>query len=136
MAFRPAGLISRDEPIAKRSPAMTNVSPRWTRARKSGIRYRNDPAFQRSSSVSRLSDTQSAAGVIWSVSIASSFFFFSSTFRSQKIRALPRMGTVDASAAVTERVVLPLQGAVLEGGGRAGAVASPPLDHRRRQRPH
>ena len=36
--LRPAGLISRDEPIANRSPAMTKVSPRWTRARKSGIR--------------------------------------------------------------------------------------------------
>ena len=34
----PAGLISRDEPIANRSPAMTNVSPRCTRARKSGMR--------------------------------------------------------------------------------------------------
>ena len=26
--FNPAGLISRDEPIAKRSPAITKVSPR------------------------------------------------------------------------------------------------------------
>ena len=37
-AFSPAGLISRDEPIPKRSPAMTKVSPRCTRSRKSGIR--------------------------------------------------------------------------------------------------
>ena len=37
-ALSPAGLISRDEPMANRSPAMRNVSPRWTRARKSGIR--------------------------------------------------------------------------------------------------
>ena len=36
--FSPAGLISRDEPMAKRSPAITNVSPRCTRARKSGMR--------------------------------------------------------------------------------------------------
>ena len=34
----PAGLISREEPIAKRSPATRKVSPRWTRARKSGMR--------------------------------------------------------------------------------------------------
>ena len=27
----PAGLISREDPMAKRSPAITNVSPRWTR---------------------------------------------------------------------------------------------------------
>jgi len=38
IAFSPAGLISRDDPIANRSPATRNVSPRWTRARKSGIR--------------------------------------------------------------------------------------------------
>src|SRR5262245_48515268 len=53
------------------------------------MRWRNEPAFQRSSSVSRLSETQSAAGVIWSVSIASSFF--PGTFRSQKISAFPRI---------------------------------------------
>ncbi|MBI2221640.1 MAG: hypothetical protein HYU53_10585 [Acidobacteria bacterium] len=62
--FSPAGDISREDPIANRSPAIRNVSPRWTRGRKSGMRYRNDPAFHRSSRVSRLSDTQSAAGVI------------------------------------------------------------------------
>ena len=64
IAFKPAGLISRDDPIAKRSPATRNVSPACTRARKSGITWRKAPDFQRSSSVSRLSDTQSAAGVI------------------------------------------------------------------------
>ena len=70
--FKPAGLISREEPMAKRSPAMRNVSPECTRLRKSGTRWRKDPAFQRSSSVARLSETQSAEGVIWSVSMASS----------------------------------------------------------------
>ena len=80
--------------MAKRSPAMTKFSPRCTRARKSGIRYRNDPAFHFSSSVSRLSDTQSAAGVIWSVSMASSFLAKRVPGRliaSQKISALPRI---------------------------------------------
>ena len=62
--FSPAGLISRDEPMANRSPAIRKVSPAWTRSRKSGIKCRNEPAFQRSSSASRLSETQSAAGVI------------------------------------------------------------------------
>jgi hypothetical protein len=62
--FNPAGDISREDPIAKRSPAMRNVSPRCTRSRKSGMRWRNAPAFQRSSRRSRLSETQSAAGVI------------------------------------------------------------------------
>jgi hypothetical protein len=97
----PAGLISRDDPIAKRSPAMRNVSPRWTRARKSGIRWRNDPAFHRSSSVSRLSDTQSVAGVIWSVSMASSFFayFVPSSAGSQKMSAWPRTRARAASGA-------------------------------------
>ena len=59
--------------MANRSPAIRKFSPRCTRARKSGMRWRKEPAFHRSSSVSRLSETQSAAGVIWSVSIASSF---------------------------------------------------------------
>jgi hypothetical protein len=84
----PAGDISREEPIAKRAPAMTNVCPACTRARKSGMRWRNEPAFQRSSSVSRLSDTQSGAGVIWSVSMASSFL--PGRFGSQKMSACPR----------------------------------------------
>ena len=97
-ALRPAGLISRDEPIAKRSPATRKVSPRWTRSRKSGIRYRNAPAFQRSSSFSRLSETQSAAGVIWSVSMASSFR--PGFFGSQKINARPRMTRGLSSPAV------------------------------------
>ena len=68
------GDISREDPIANRSPAMRKVSPACTRFRNSGIRCRNAPVFQRSSRVSRLSETQSSAGVIWSVSIASSFF--------------------------------------------------------------
>jgi hypothetical protein len=62
--FMPAGDISREDPMAKRSPAITIVSPAWTRARKSGIRWRKDPDFHRSSSVARLSETQSSAGVI------------------------------------------------------------------------
>ena len=96
-ALSPAGLISRDEPMAKRSPATRNVSPACTRLRKSGIRWRNDPSFQRLSSSSRLSETQSAAGVIWSVSMASSFFPGRSG--SQKISALPRMTRVDSVVA-------------------------------------
>ena len=56
------------------------------------MRYRNEPAFQRSSSVSRLSETQSAAGVIWSVSIASSFL--PGVFGSQKMSASPRIGAM------------------------------------------
>ena len=98
--FSPAGLISRDEPMANRSPAMRKFSPRCTRARKSGIRWRKEPAFQRSSSVSRLSETQSAAGVIWSVSIASSFL--PGTFGSQKMSALPRIAGAGTSAAASE----------------------------------
>ncbi len=93
----PAGLISREDPIANRSPATMKLSPRATRAPKSGIRWRNEPAFQRSSSVSRLSDTQSFVGVIWSVSIASSFF--PGTFGSQKMSALPRMALAPPAAA-------------------------------------
>src|SRR5262249_29376759 len=95
--FSPAGDISRDDPMAKRSPATTNVSPACTRARKSGIRYRNDPAFHFSSSDPRLSDTQSEAGVIWSVSIASSFS--PARFGSQKISAFPRMSRAPPDAA-------------------------------------
>src|SRR2546428_407412 len=53
------------------------------------MRYRKAPAFHRSSSVARLSETQSSAGVIWSVSIASSFF--PGRLGSQKIKARPRM---------------------------------------------
>ena len=56
--------IPREDPMAKRSPATTKFSPPATRAAKSGIRCRNDPSFQRWSRVSRLSETQSAAGVI------------------------------------------------------------------------
>src|SRR5207249_5307841 len=89
----PAGDISREEPIAKRSPAIRNVSPAFTRARNSGMRWRKAPAFQRSSNVARLSETQSDAGVIWSVSIASSFF--PGRLGSQKMRARPRMGLID-----------------------------------------
>src|SRR5262245_46367830 len=102
IALRPAGLISRDEPMANRSPAITNVSPRCTRARKSGIRYLKAPAFHRSSRVSRLSETQSVAGVIWSVSMASSFFLLPRTLRSQMMSARPRMMAVDAPSSTAE----------------------------------
>ncbi len=116
--LRPAGLISRDDPMANRSPAMMKFSPRWTRARKSGIRCRNDPAFHFSSSVSRLSDTQSAAGVIWSVSMASSFlanFVPGRLIGSQNTRARPRMRSsgwrerrsADASGGATSSTVFP-----------------------------
>src|SRR5881397_565043 len=87
--FSPAGDISREEPIAKRSPAIRNVSPAWARSRNPGIRWRKAPAFHRSSRVARLSETQSSAGVIWSVSMASSFF--PGRLGSQKMRARPRM---------------------------------------------
>src|SRR5205823_10706283 len=70
------------------------------------------PSFQRSSSRSRLSETQASAGVIWSVSIASSFF--PGIFGSQKIRARPRTrwpsAPPDGAAAV----------AGLAGGGAPG----------------
>ncbi len=104
--FNPAGLISRDDPIAKRSPAMMKVSPRCTRSRKSGIRWRNDPAFHFSSRVSRLSETQSAAGVIWSVSMASSFFANVVPGRligSQKMRAFPWMRWLWSAARSSDR---------------------------------
>src|SRR5437867_6628268 len=85
----PAGLISRELPIAKRSPATMKFCPRATRSRKSGMRYRNEPAFQRSSRRSRLSEMQSVDGVIWSVSIASSLR--PGTLGSQKMSAWPRI---------------------------------------------
>jgi hypothetical protein len=89
MPLSPAGDISRELPIANRSPAIKNVSPACTRSRKSGITWRNAPDFHRSSSVASDSETQSSAGVIWSVSMASRFF--PGCFGSQKISARPRM---------------------------------------------
>ena len=58
-----AGGNVNDQNAAARGSG-TNVSPACTLLRKSGIRNRNEPAFQRSSRVSRLSETQSFAGVI------------------------------------------------------------------------
>ncbi len=118
--FKPAGLISREEPIAKRSPAIRKFSPRWTRARKSGMRWRKEPAFQRSSSVSRLSETQSAAGVIWSVSIASSFR--PGTFGSQKMSALPVIAGAGWSAAASEGRGPGSVSCVAPGFRRAGSI--------------
>ena len=72
IALSPAG-SSRGradrEPIARDEKRLAGVHAR------AEVRHQvpECAAFHRSSSVSRLSDTQSAAGVIWSVSIASSF---------------------------------------------------------------
>ena len=117
--FTPAGLISRDEPIAKRSPATTKFSPRATRSLKSGIRKRNEPAFHRASSVSRVSETQSFDGVIWSVSIASSFF--PGTLGSQKMSAFPRM-TVDGRVATWAPSLRAAAAVDTPGRRRAGAI--------------
>src|SRR5919197_1122563 len=75
--------------MPKRSPATRKFWPPWTRFRKSGIRYLKAPSFHRSSRRSRLSESQSSAGVIWSVSMASSFF--PGVFGSQRISARPRI---------------------------------------------
>src|SRR5258706_3737476 len=114
----PAGLISREDPIANRSPATMKLSPRATRAPKSGIRWRKEPAFQRSSSVSRLSETQSFVGVIWSVSIASSFF--PGTLGSQKMSALPRIAFAPPAAAFAATASL---GSFAPGRSRADVIA-------------
>lgn len=86
-ALRPAGLISRELPIPKRSAAIKKVWPLWTRLRKSGMRRRKAPSIERPSRVSRLSETQSSDGVIWSVSMAANFL--PGFLRVPKIKAWP-----------------------------------------------
>src|SRR2546426_2440613 len=54
------------------------------------MRWRKAPSFHRLSRVARLSETQSVAGVIWSVSMASRFF--PGRLGSQKMSARPRTG--------------------------------------------
>jgi hypothetical protein len=73
IAFRPVD-SSRATSRWQTGRRQSRTSRRGAPAPEIGHRYRKAPAFHRSSRVSRLSETQSVAGVIWSVSMASNSF--------------------------------------------------------------
>jgi hypothetical protein len=94
--FRPAGLISRTirwRTGRRQSERFAGVHAGTEVRHQMAERSRLPLFIERL----RLSDTQSAAGVIWSVSIASRFFVPGGAAGSQKISARPRMrGGADA----------------------------------------